>query len=80
VAFVERAATGEEMLAAKETAGRLTRTLARLPAQQRAAFDLVKGEGKSLADAAAILGTTVTGVKLRAHRAYVALRTDLAAA
>ena len=52
----------------------LAATLARLPDSQRAAFDLLKREGLTLAEAAAILGVTVTAVKLRAHRAYVSLR------
>ena len=38
------------------------------------AFELVKQEGLSMAEAAAVLGTTVSAVKLRAHRAYEALR------
>ena len=56
---------------------RLAATLARLPDSQRAAFDLLKREGLTLAEAAAILGVTVTAVKLRAHRAYVSLRGTL---
>jgi DNA-directed RNA polymerase specialized sigma24 family protein len=38
------------------------------------AFELLKEEGLSLAEAAQVLGTTVSAVKLRAHRAYEALR------
>ena len=55
----------------------MERALAALSAPQRAAFELVKGDGLSLVEAAAILGTTVTGVKLRTHRAYAALRLAL---
>ncbi len=45
-----------------------------LPEAQRAAILLTKVEGRSLSEAAAITGTTVTAIKLRAHRAYVTLR------
>jgi len=45
-----------------------------LPDAQRIAFELVKTEGLSLREAAEALGTTVVAVKLRTHRAYVALR------
>ena len=38
------------------------------------AYQLVKEEGLSLSDAAQILGTTVTAVKLRLHRAHLGLR------
>ena len=41
------------------------------------AFELTKKEGLSVREAAEVLGTTVTAVKLRAHRAYVALRASL---
>jgi RNA polymerase sigma-70 factor (ECF subfamily) len=67
-------ASGEEMMQAKQTAGRLDAELARLSEPQRAAFELIKNEGLSLAQAAAVLGTSVTAVKLRVHRAYLALR------
>lgn len=70
-------ATAEELVAAAELARRIETELAKLPQAQRVAFDLVKREGLSMADAAAVLGTTVTAVKLRAHRAYVALRASL---
>jgi RNA polymerase sigma-70 factor (ECF subfamily) len=70
-------AGGEELLAAKESAHRALRAFAGLSQPQRAAYELVKGDGLSLVQAAAVLGTTVTGVKLRTHRAYVALRLAL---
>ena len=47
---------------------------ARLSAAQRGAFDLVRFQGLSLAEAAAALQTSVSGVKLRLHRADTALR------
>jgi RNA polymerase sigma-70 factor (ECF subfamily) len=49
----------------------------RLPANQREAFLLVRDEGLSMAEAALVAGTTVAGVKLRASRAYKALRAVL---
>lgn len=48
--------------------------LAKLPAQQREAVVLTKLEGKSVAEAAEIAGTTVGAMKVRAHRGYEALR------
>ena len=48
--------------------------LDQLPAAQRQALLLTKVEGLSQAEAAARAGTTPGAIKLRAHRAYVALR------
>jgi RNA polymerase sigma factor (sigma-70 family) len=48
--------------------------LATLPERQREALLLTKIHGRSLAEAAAITGTTPGAIKLRAHRAYVTLR------
>jgi RNA polymerase sigma-70 factor (ECF subfamily) len=48
--------------------------LATLPAQQREAVVLTKLDGKSVAEAAEIAGTTVGAMKVRAHRGYEALR------
>jgi len=53
--------------------------LAALPEQQREAVVLVKLEGKSVAEAADIAGTTVGAMKVRAHRGYEALRAKLGA-
>jgi RNA polymerase sigma-70 factor (ECF subfamily) len=69
--------SGEELLAAKEAAGRFARALDGLSRPQRDAYELVKGDGLSLVEAAAALGTTVLGIKLRTHRAYAALRVAL---
>ncbi len=48
--------------------------LASLPEQQRQAVVLTKLEGKSVAEAAEIAGTTVGAMKVRAHRGYEILR------
>jgi RNA polymerase sigma-70 factor (ECF subfamily) len=80
LALVDGPASAEEMFAAKQVAGCLNDALARLSAPQRAAFEMVKGRGLSLVEAARALGTSVTGIKLRTHRAYRTLRTELAAA
>jgi RNA polymerase sigma-70 factor (ECF subfamily) len=60
-----------------ELARRVRRELAKLPENQRVAFQLVKEEELTMAEAAAVLGTTESAVKLRAHRAYQALRAAL---
>jgi len=67
----------DDLVQAQELAARLRVELAKLPDTQRVAFELVKQEGLSLAEAAEVLGTTVAAVKLRAHRAYEALRLAL---
>lgn len=51
--------------------------LSQLPEQQREAVVLTKLDGKSVAEAAAIAGTTVGAMKVRAHRGYSALRKAL---
>jgi len=51
--------------------------LGNLPTAQRDAFILLRYEGLSVQDAAAVLGATPTAVKLRAFRAYEALRAAL---
>ena len=45
-----------------------------LPNRQREAVQLLKLQGLSIREAAARLGTTPTALKLRAHRAYLALK------
>ncbi len=62
---------------ASELGARIHRELAKLPDNQRIAFQLVKEKELSIAEAAAVLGTTESAVKLRAHRAYLALRAVL---
>lgn len=67
----------EQVAEAREVARRLAQALSRLPASQRSAFELLKQDGLTLAEAAAVLGVTVTAVKLRAHRAYESIRAAL---
>lgn len=67
----------EDILRCKDAARLVSETLAGLPEAQRVAFELIKYDGLSLIEAAEVLGTTVTAVKLRAHRTYEALRAAL---
>jgi RNA polymerase sigma-70 factor (ECF subfamily) len=57
-----------------EAAAAALAALSKLPERQREALLLTKIHGRSLAEAAAITGTTPGAIKLRAHRAYVTLR------
>ena len=75
--FAARVPSGEEEVAAREVGTRLLGAYRHLTEPQRAAFELVKWDGLSHAQAAAVLGTSVTGVKLRVHRVYLALRSAL---
>jgi RNA polymerase sigma-70 factor (ECF subfamily) len=52
----------------------LAEALEKLPPSQREAFSMLKLEGLSLEAAAARSGVTVGALKVRAHRAYKALR------
>jgi len=67
----------DDVLRSKQAAEMLQQTLDALPESQRVAFELIKRDGLSVAQAAEALGTTVTAVKLRAHRTYEALRSAL---
>ena len=69
--------SAESAAIAAEAARTVERVLARLPQTQRDAFVLLRYEGLSVQDAAAVLGATATAVKLRAFRAYEALRAEL---
>ena len=71
--------TAEHTARAYEIAQRLSERLARLPETQRAAFELLRMDGLSHCEAAATLGISVNAVKLRAHRADVALHAAIAA-
>jgi len=67
----------EAYAVAAETARRIRAELDKLPENQRVAFELIKQEGLPVAQAAAVLGISVSAVKLRAFRAYEALRNAL---
>jgi RNA polymerase sigma-70 factor (ECF subfamily) len=69
---------GEDVLAAREMLGVVRRVLDELPMLQREAFVLIRFEGLSVAEAAQILGASEAAVKVRAFRAYEALREALA--
>jgi RNA polymerase sigma-70 factor (ECF subfamily) len=55
----------------------LQQALDQLPASQRQAFEMLKLEGLSVDAAAARAGTTPGALKVRAHRAYRALKAML---
>jgi RNA polymerase sigma-70 factor (ECF subfamily) len=74
-----RPATPDEELMASEIAGSLRTSFTALPGAQQAVLHL-RAEGQKLTTMAAALGTTVTAVKLRLHRAMSSLRSSLAAA
>lgn len=71
-------ADAESAAIAAEAARIVEQVLAKLPPAQREAFVLIRYEGLSVEDAAAVVGATPTAVKLRAFRAYEALRHALA--
>ncbi len=58
----------------REIGPELDTALRALPNLQREALQLLKFQGLSIREAAARVGTTPGAVKLRAHRAYVALK------
>ncbi len=67
----------DEVASTRQMAARVQARLDGLPEHQRVAYALVREEGLSVAEAAEVLGVTVTAVKLRAHRVYEALRAVL---
>jgi RNA polymerase sigma-70 factor (ECF subfamily) len=67
----------DDLVYARYLARRVRARLDALPETQRTAYRLLQQEGLSLKSAAELLGTSVTAVKLRAHRAYEALRAAL---
>jgi len=64
----------DELLHRKRLVQSLEVEVSKLPDAQRVAFELTRREGLSLREVAEVLGTTVMAVKLRLHRAQVALR------
>lgn len=69
--------TADDLLHARRLGWRVQQRLDELPETQRTAYRLLQQEGLTLKGAAEVLGTSVTAVKLRAHRAYQALRAVL---
>jgi RNA polymerase sigma-70 factor (ECF subfamily) len=69
----------DEAAATNELLQRLQGVLGELPENQRIVWELLREEGLSHAEAACALGTTVTAVKLRLHRAVKAIRDSLGA-
>jgi len=67
----------EERLAAAELTPRLAEALARLPASQRQAVELLYVEQLSVVEAAARAGVSPAALKVRAHRGSRALRSAL---
>lgn len=74
---VERFSLPDALFMTKELARRANDELDRMPDAHREAYLLVREEGLSIAQAAEVLGATPTATKLRAHRAYEALRLAL---
>ena len=60
-----------------DLADALDRALGRLPPSYAEAIQLTKISGLSLSEAAEVLGTSKTAVKLRVHRGYKLLRKEL---
>lgn len=67
----------DEHVAAMQLFSELERAMLKLPEAQRGAYELVKLEGLTAREAAEVLGWTLASVKLRVHRAEVALRAVL---
>jgi RNA polymerase sigma-70 factor, ECF subfamily len=70
-------AAADDLLHARRLAKRIQQRIDVLPELQRTAYRLLREEGLSLKRAAEVLGTSLSAVKLRAHRASVALRAVL---
>jgi RNA polymerase sigma-70 factor (ECF subfamily) len=68
---------GDFALVASETLDVVRVTLAEMTVLQREAFVLIRFEGLSVSEAAQVLGATEAAVKIRAFRAYEALRAAL---
>jgi RNA polymerase sigma-70 factor, ECF subfamily len=68
----------DEALAARESANAVGAALARLPMKQREAFILMRFEGLGFREAAQVAGATESAIRVRAFRAYEALRAALA--
>jgi RNA polymerase sigma-70 factor (ECF subfamily) len=69
----------DEVAARRRLTRRMGEELSRVSETDRTAFELVKCDGLSMAEAAEVLGTTANAVKLRAFRTAEALRATLGA-
>jgi RNA polymerase sigma-70 factor, ECF subfamily len=72
-----QAPRGDQVVEAREVAERVEEELARMPEPQREAFMLVRVDGLSINEAAEVLEISPNAAKLRAFRAYDALRASL---
>jgi RNA polymerase sigma-70 factor, ECF subfamily len=77
---VDDASTPESEVVAEHLLDVVTEELTRMSEKNRVAYVLMKEEGLSAKEAAALLGTTTDVVKQRAHRAYEQLKSALHAA
>lgn len=75
--LVSAVETAEQVVLARETTQRILSVFNGLTEHQRAAFELTEGDGMSQAQAAQVLGTTVTGVKLCRYKVVQRLRAVL---
>lgn len=71
---VATTAAADDLVDVQRLEGRLRGAFEALPEMQRTAYRLLQQDGLTLKGAAEVLGISVTAVKLRAHRAYQALR------
>ena len=78
--LVDRAEGPSDAVLARERGEVLERAIVALPDSLRAAFVLRDVEGMSTKESAAALGITESAVKVRLHRARLALRASLAVA
>jgi RNA polymerase sigma factor (sigma-70 family) len=69
--------TPEQPSVPSELTDAIGRALDALPESYREAIELTKITGLTLAEAASVLGTTETALKLRVHRGYNLLRKEL---
>ena len=67
----------DELIDSQRLGSAIDAQLERLPESHRMAFELIQKDGLSIREASEVLGATPGAVKLRAHRAYVALRLAL---
>jgi len=74
---VDTASTPEAEVIADRLLDVVVAEMRKLSEKNRSAYVLMREEGLSAADAAAVLGTTVEGVKQRAHRADQQIKSAL---